>query len=328
MPDPSISIVIPVWNRRELFEATLRNLREQTFADWECIVVDDGSTDGTVDMVSSLAATDPRIRIVPKPPDRPKGPSASRNVGLAAARGRLVHFFDSDDLLAADFYEVAFHRMEDASLDFFATGIRWFVDGEGLSDDWDLLEGEAFQRQDFVARAVATRHRIWTQNVVWRRALLLGLPAGYREDLSQVEDLEFAVRAMLAASRFDFDDGARVLIRRHANSLTLDPSPRRDLSRRLSNDEVYRLILGHLDRAGASTPWVVDYCLVERYRHLTWAARLGLINASLLTRGVRLLKDLALRRPGLGMRFLLLAPVFLCRGLAIKALGKGPLQRK
>lgn len=318
MSEPAISVVIPVLDRRDLLDETLRCLRSQTCEAWECLVVDDGSTDGTLGTIARHAAEDARIRLVPKPSGRPRGPSASRNVGLEAARGRFVHFFDSDDLMADDLYAAALARMDGEGLDFFAVGIRWFLASDTASTRWDLTEGEPFVREEFVPRAVATRHRIWTQNVLWRRSLLAGLGSGYREDLSQVEDLEFAVRAMLSAGAFGFDDHPRVFVRRHASSLTLEASPARERERRMSNDEVYRLILGHLERAAQAPGYVVDYCLVERYRHLAAAARRGEFPRGLCARQLRLLADLATRRPRLAVRFALLAPLFWFRGAAAR----------
>lgn len=316
--EPAVSVIVPVLDRRDLLDETLHAIRRQTFQDWECLVVDDGSTDGTLGTIARHRSEDDRIRLIPKSARRRRGPSASRNIGLAAARGRYVHFFDSDDLLADDLYSSALPRLDAGDLDFLAVGIRWFLSPDSGVQEWDLMQGEPFVRDEFVARAVATRHRIWTQNVLWRRSLLLSLDSGYREDLSQVEDLEFAVRAMLAARSFDFDDHPRVFIRRHAASLTLQADRHRDLERRLSNDDTYRLILGHLERAGQAPDYVVEYCLVERYRHLTWSVRLGLFHRSLPSRHLRLFRDLAARRPRLALRLAILSPLFCMRGIAAR----------
>lgn len=323
MTEPFFSIVIPVLNRRILFEETLACLRGQSFHDWECLVIDDGSTDGTREMVEAIAREDQRIRLLAKPPEARRGPSASRNIGLRAAKGRFVHFFDSDDLLADDFYEFCHRRVETGGNEFFAVGIRWFVEPSGNGLDWDLSEAKPFHREEFAARAVASVHNIWTQNVVWRRDLLLSLESGYREDLSQVEDLEFSVRAILSARSFDFDDSPRVYIRRHSESLTFSRDPARDLARRLSNDDVFRLILRHLEKAGQDPAFVTDYCLTERYRHLTWAIRLGSFHRSLPMRHARLLMDLSIRRPRLAMRLAILGPAFWVMGIRARTTRAG-----
>lgn len=91
---PRVSVIIPVYNRAIFVGAAIESILAQTFADFELIVIDDGSTDATPDMVRSFA--DPRIRLVGH--ECNLGIPAARNSGLAAARGRYVATLDSDDV--------------------------------------------------------------------------------------------------------------------------------------------------------------------------------------------------------------------------------------
>lgn len=286
---PKVSVVIPVLDRRDLIEETLRTIRGQTFPDFECLVVDDGSRDGTRDLVLELAREDSRIRLLVKRPGAPRGPSPSRNVGLAAARGEYVHFFDSDDLLDPGFYERTVSRMQEGNLDFYAVGIRWFLSGapsRPIARETEL--SKPFVREDFVANAVVSRHQIWTQNVLWRRDLLVRT-GWYREDLAMIEDLEYAVRAMLAARRFGFEDTPLVLIRRHEKSLTFDLDPERRRRRLEGEFDSYLAILDHIDKAGVSRPWLVDHCHTLLYNALSGGIRTGVIGPGLLRRFTKFL---------------------------------------
>lgn len=89
--DFTFSVIIPVYNRVVQLAACVASLRAQTFRDFELIVVDDGSTDGTCD--SFVGEAD--VRVLTKANG---GPSSARNFGVAAARGRYIFFLDSDDL--------------------------------------------------------------------------------------------------------------------------------------------------------------------------------------------------------------------------------------
>lgn len=99
MPDdeqPAVSVVMPAYNARGSIDASIASVRAQTLADWELIVVDDGSSDGTRELVREYAAQDSRIKYVANP--RNLGVAMTRNRGLDLARGRYIAFLDSDDL--------------------------------------------------------------------------------------------------------------------------------------------------------------------------------------------------------------------------------------
>lgn len=88
---PVVSIIMPAFNRRHVIGRAIESVKQQSFQDWELIVVDDGSTDGTVEAIDT---TDSRLRVLRQ---ANAGASAARNAGIAASRGRYIAFLDSDD---------------------------------------------------------------------------------------------------------------------------------------------------------------------------------------------------------------------------------------
>ena len=90
-----ISVIMPVYKGIRYLRAALESLRAQTFADWECLCVDDGSKDGSGALADEIAAEDPRIRVIHQANG---GTSVARNTALARMTGRYVAFLDEDDL--------------------------------------------------------------------------------------------------------------------------------------------------------------------------------------------------------------------------------------
>jgi hypothetical protein len=94
---PTVSVILPAWNAAGTIGRALDSALSARLAEVECVVVDDGSTDGTADIVAGRAATDSRVVLLREPTN--SGPSAARNRGLDAARGEWLTFLDSDDVL-------------------------------------------------------------------------------------------------------------------------------------------------------------------------------------------------------------------------------------
>lgn len=109
-----ISVIIPVYNVEKYLEACLRSIRDQTFADYELILVDDGSTDNSLAIMWRYAEADDRISIISQ---SNKGVSAARNLGLSVARGDYILFVDSDDTILPDALECLWHHAQDTDAD-------------------------------------------------------------------------------------------------------------------------------------------------------------------------------------------------------------------
>ena len=104
MNNPLISIIIPTYNRKHLIGATLDSVIAQNYNNWECIVVDDGSTDGTDSVITEYIKQDNRFEYLIN--ERSKGAQGARNTGLLKAKGNYVQFFDSDDIMYSNHLKI------------------------------------------------------------------------------------------------------------------------------------------------------------------------------------------------------------------------------
>lgn len=187
-----ISVVIPLYNKEKAVRATLESVRAQTYKDWECIVVDDGSTDKSREVAEQFEILDFRFKILSQ---ENAGVSAARNAGVMAANGEYVAFLDGDDIWEPTYLEEALKLIND----FPGAAIY----GLGLGS---MINGEKHPAAEFVHtgyRGVVTNlwddyntMLAWTSSsTICARELALKTPA--KEQLTHGEDLDQWLRLML-----------------------------------------------------------------------------------------------------------------------------------
>jgi len=125
-----ISVIVPAYNVERFLPATLESIIAQTFEDWECVVVDDASTDGTLTEAERLAAADPRIRVLPV---RHGGVSAARNAGMRASdpKAPYVTFMDADDVWIPGALDTLVGLLRENPDAIGAHGVADFIDESG-----------------------------------------------------------------------------------------------------------------------------------------------------------------------------------------------------
>lgn len=120
---PFFSVILPTYNRAELLTHAVQSVIDQTFEDWELIIVDDGSTDNTRELLDTL--DDSRVRYIKQ---ENQGKGGARNTGLKFTRGQYVCFLDSDDIFYKDHLNVLKDGIhENATFKMYRTGICWNV---------------------------------------------------------------------------------------------------------------------------------------------------------------------------------------------------------
>lgn len=116
-----ISIIIPVYNREDLLPYTLDSLLKQSFNDWECILVDDQSTDCSLEVLEDYKRKDNRFKVYQRPIELKKGANACRNFGYTKSTGSYIKWFDSDDIMLPNHLEAAYNTIVENCLDFVVT---------------------------------------------------------------------------------------------------------------------------------------------------------------------------------------------------------------
>ncbi|MBC2243096.1 glycosyltransferase [Listeria booriae] len=135
----SISVILPVYNVANYLEKCLNSVLSQTFRDFEIIVVDDGSTDGSSDILAVYNQLVPNLYLYTQ---TNAGLSAARNLGLKHAKGKYIYFLDSDDYLELDMFEKCVQLAERYQLDFVKFDARPFSDTAEV--EWNRYDSMAF----------------------------------------------------------------------------------------------------------------------------------------------------------------------------------------
>ena len=126
---PVISVIIPVYNVEPWLLECLDSICAQTFTDWECICVDDGSTDSSLAILNEFATKDNRFRVIRR---EHSNAGACRNAGMDRARGKFLQFLDSDDVFSPGMLETMLSASKTSGADIAVCKVRMFHDGKSV----------------------------------------------------------------------------------------------------------------------------------------------------------------------------------------------------
>jgi glycosyltransferase involved in cell wall biosynthesis len=214
---PTVSVIIPNYNREMLIGETIANLLAQSLPPHEIIVVDDGSMDKSVEVIRAFGDKVKLIQQVNQ------GPGTARNAGLKTASGEFVQFQDSDDLFCLNKLEAQAKALQDNQADIaFSPWVKLNFNGKSVS-----LEDQALQQKmppsDLSLPSWWLRG--WStvfQSLLFRRSFLTKV-GFYRADLMPSEDTEFFFRLLTSSPRVVFTDETLMLYRLHnVNKITQD----------------------------------------------------------------------------------------------------------
>lgn len=206
--NPLVSVIIPCYNAERWLLETLESVKNQTYQNIEIIIVNDGSTDKSVELARSFQF--PLITVFEQ---ENKGQTAALNAGLALAKGDFVQYLDADDLLHPDKIEIQVKRLqENPGCMASAEWVRFYDGIEGLAFQSD----DTWQDLDPVDWLVLA----WKEGGGMLFPAMWLLPAniaktigGWAEDLTLNNDADYFVRAILAAKKILFCPGAKTYYR-------------------------------------------------------------------------------------------------------------------
>jgi glycosyltransferase involved in cell wall biosynthesis len=214
-----ISVILPVYNGEKYIQKAIESVLNQTFTDFELIVVNDGSTDKTLDIINSF--DDARITIINQ---SNQGPGAARNNALRIAKGQYVMYLDSDDWYHERALEISYNEItkHDADMTFFQ--MINYNNGEVYENDWFDLKtfDESFENRAFSPKE--TPGSIFDLSVgvcqkIYSREFLNKIDAKFPEGIF-FEDMPFFYYVYLKAERISIIKKHLYYRRKHDESIT------------------------------------------------------------------------------------------------------------
>ena len=184
---PTVSVNIVTYNRRDLLKRALRSVLDQTFSDFEIVIIDDGSTDGTDDLLRT--AGDPRILSVRV--DHCGSLGRLRNLALASSGGRYVALLDSDDSWAPQKLETQTDFMIANALGFSATGTQTMEDHRPATDQ-GFVCADAPSRYAWISRLMMN-WTIYPSSIMFARESAIAI-GRFQEDFVSAGDADFILR--------------------------------------------------------------------------------------------------------------------------------------
>ncbi len=224
--DPLVSIIIPCYNYAHFLSECFENLKNQSHTNWECLIVDNASTDNSKDVIHSFSALDNRIKYFYQPV---KGPSAARNLGIKEAKGEFVQFLDADDLLQANKLKNGisiFNNHPDAAIVY--SDMRYFAHGNE-NELFYAMQLNKTQDKPWMCYAQGQKKEM-LPDLLKANIMVISSPlikkstldeiGNFDETLAYNEDWELWLRFALANKKFilDKENDSMTLIRVHKTS--------------------------------------------------------------------------------------------------------------
>lgn len=188
-----VSIIIPVYNAEKYIERCLDNILAQDFKDYEIIIVNDGSTDKSLEICLKYQSN--KVKIITQ---KNGGPSSARNRGIIEAKGKYIRFVDADDYILDNSTQMMINKMEESNADLLIAGIRCIVVGKDGKRQKDIYMPEKELDKNAFWNEISLYFTDWfihyTPNKLYRTKILKDKNIHFDETICNSEDLLFNIQ--------------------------------------------------------------------------------------------------------------------------------------
>ena len=169
---PKVSVIVPVYNGEKYIKHCIHSVMGQTLSDIEILVINDGSSDGTKQILEHLASEDQRIHVFHQ---KNQGVSAARNFGITLAKGKYLTFLDADDYLGPEYLKILVDTAERTGSELIICGLKKVDEAGNIQET--LIPGKyvRFRKEEWVARISCVAAHLYDR-ILWDKyAVRFGL---------------------------------------------------------------------------------------------------------------------------------------------------------
>lgn len=215
MASVKISVIIPCYNQSHFLNETLQSVLSQTYSNWECIIVNDGSSDNTEEIAKLWINKDSRFIYISK---RNEGLSSARNAGLVVAKGDYIQFLDSDDILGCEKLEISVNLSEQNGSDIVITDFKRFKKNrDNLKRAFCDLSNQEFSFESVLLKW-DVEFTIPIHCGFFKKTLLENVT--FNEELKAKEDWKFWIDIFRKNPKVNYVNKVLVLYRIHRGGMT------------------------------------------------------------------------------------------------------------
>lgn len=300
-----VSIIMATYNRSHFIIETLDSILKQSFTDWECLIIDDGSTDDTKEILQPYLKIDPRLKYFERNNNHKKGLPGCRNQGLQTAQGEFVVFFDDDDIVHPNLLELSIKEIVANKADYcrylrtiftgdfhynFDNGLKYYVEHIDIKN----LDEIIMNKIPFNSCQVVWRKSNFTNNK-------------FNEDLMYAEEWECYSRILSTGINGVSINKILFYGRKHPNSNTGE-FQNNDPNRKRSKIKAIKLVIENLSITGLLSKKLIHYFLRSAFS----LQEISIIDHTLRYSGASKLAQLKYK---LGFKYYgLIEPIFKIKG--------------
>lgn len=258
---PTVTIIMATLNRAHLIKETIISIQNQNYKNWECLIIDDGTSDNTIEVIAPILQQDLRFQFLKRPDSYKKGLPGCRNFGLDLAKGEHLVFFDDDDIIHPDNLKICLDYINNTNIDFCHYQKSSFITKIPLFKEIQKSKNEVISlNKNNIEDVVTEKIGLASCTVIWKRKCFSTIR--FNEKLLYAEEWECYVRIISEGFRGIIIDSVLYYNRKHLNSNTGQFYNHNPIQKESKKDAII-LILENLKEKKILTNSIIKYLVTS-----------------------------------------------------------------